>query len=402
MSAVQLHCPHCGGLFQIDESLFGQQVACPLCASLVAIPNMGPPDVGPPPLPPELAAAPPPAPDALQMGCPVCAGLFQITPDMAGQQISCPHCYTAVLLPEFGSATPESPAADWASPPSNPPFPSAPAAPPETGARPTFPPASPPYQPTPVQEPSPHVAVSPREPAATIAPPNSPDDLLPPSAKPVKSASPQQVSPSTPSRTPDRKQPERQSAPPHTTESHDVSTPRPSPIEATTQFTKDNAPEPDELLPPSTRRKAPSETHEKAPSPEVDDLLPPGVKSNRPIAVKQAEPSEADDLLPPSADKTQKKRRAQSAGQETQDVVAAKPGVAADGSVLIPTEEGGYVALREPVKTVTVKGKEIELRRLTPEEKAQRRFKRNLFVASFGLLFLIVMMMIMHFLRQAF
>jgi hypothetical protein len=67
--------------------------------------------------------------------------------------------------------------------------------------------------------------------------------------------------------------------------------------------------------------------------------------------------------------------------------------------VLIPSEGGGYIALREPTKTVTARGREIELRRLTPEEKEQRRFRRNVVVAGLGLAFLIVALVVMGFLR---
>ncbi len=133
----------------------------------------------------------------------------------------------------------------------------------------------------------------------------------------------------------------------------------------------------------------------------MDELLPPGASSNRPIAVKKSETTDADDLLPPAAEKSPKKKRLEKADRVAEDQIGpSKPGVAADGSVLIPTDDGGFIALREPVKTVSVKGQEIELRRLTPEEKAARRFKRNLFVAGFGMLFLIAMMLIMHFLRN--
>ncbi len=64
-------------------------------------------------------------------------------------------------------------------------------------------------------------------------------------------------------------------------------------------------------------------------------------------------------------------------------------------AVLIETEEGEYVALREPVKTVG-KGLEArELRVLTPEEKARRRLIRNVVVYSVGLIILVTVFMLL-------
>ena len=54
------------------------------------------------------------------------------------------------------------------------------------------------------------------------------------------------------------------------------------------------------------------------------------------------------------------------------------------GGILIPTEEGKMVALHEPVKRVSHRGQEIELRRLTPEEKVRRRRKTTLCMILFA------------------
>lgn len=61
-------------------------------------------------------------------------------------------------------------------------------------------------------------------------------------------------------------------------------------------------------------------------------------------------------------------------------------------AVLIPLETGGYMAVREPVKTVRHRGEEIELRKLTPEEKAQRKLVRNLFLFVFSIVILLGVM----------
>ena len=40
MVAMQFSCPHCGGLFQVNSSLGGQQVSCPHCRGVVMLPAM--------------------------------------------------------------------------------------------------------------------------------------------------------------------------------------------------------------------------------------------------------------------------------------------------------------------------------------------------------------------------
>ena len=62
---------------------------------------------------------------------------------------------------------------------------------------------------------------------------------------------------------------------------------------------------------------------------------------------------------------------------------------AASGTVTIPDPQGGSYLVREPVKTIrTADGEMIPLRSLTPEEKAARRFRRNLLMMIFGLVVL--------------
>ncbi|MBM4003740.1 MAG: hypothetical protein FJ295_10700 [Planctomycetes bacterium] len=59
-------------------------------------------------------------------------------------------------------------------------------------------------------------------------------------------------------------------------------------------------------------------------------------------------------------------------------------------AVVIPTEDGGYVALRDPVKTIGRPGQEIELRQLSPEEKRQRRRITNIIVITACMLILLI------------
>ncbi len=58
--------------------------------------------------------------------------------------------------------------------------------------------------------------------------------------------------------------------------------------------------------------------------------------------------------------------------------------------VLIPTEDGGYVAVREPVKTIGKPGQEIELRSLSPDEKQRRRVVTNTVMIIFCVLVLLI------------
>lgn len=63
-------------------------------------------------------------------------------------------------------------------------------------------------------------------------------------------------------------------------------------------------------------------------------------------------------------------------------------GTATSKAILIPTE-AGYVAVREPVKTVGRPGQEIELRTLSPDERQSRRFHTNLLMIVFCVLLLL-------------
>jgi hypothetical protein len=58
--------------------------------------------------------------------------------------------------------------------------------------------------------------------------------------------------------------------------------------------------------------------------------------------------------------------------------------------VILRTADGGYVTVDDSVRTVRVMGEEVELRRLTPEEKARRRFRRSVVMWAIGALLLIV------------
>lgn len=96
MDSVQFNCPLCAGLFQVDPAMAGGQVLCPNCHGTVTIPQMSAPPVESP------------APATSELSCPLCTGVFQVTQEMAGQQVSCPHCAGLVMIP---GETPPPPAA---------------------------------------------------------------------------------------------------------------------------------------------------------------------------------------------------------------------------------------------------------------------------------------------------
>lgn len=75
--------------------------------------------------------------------------------------------------------------------------------------------------------------------------------------------------------------------------------------------------------------------------------------------------------------------------------VSAKSAETPEGVVLLPTEDGGFQAVRESTKTVVFEGEEVELRRLSPDEKRRKRFVRNIFMAVFGVLFLVAVAIVL-------
>lgn len=122
----------------------------------------------------------------------------------------------------------------------------------------------------------------------------------------------------------------------------------------------------------------------------IDSLLPPGATAeftsrSDAMAMLAAEaqasgrPKDAaDNLLPPTAgDVVMSTTLEQVAIPDAPRMMLPPPENLAPGAVAVPTEDGGYVTVRETPKTIGKGDDEIELRRLTPEEKAKRRFRRN-------------------------
>jgi hypothetical protein len=66
------------------------------------------------------------------------------------------------------------------------------------------------------------------------------------------------------------------------------------------------------------------------------------------------------------------------------NVAPPRPAPTSGGTVVLPTADGRFVAVPEPAKVVGSGEREVEIRRLTPEERAQRRLARNLFLLIVG------------------
>jgi hypothetical protein len=101
---------------------------------------------------------------------------------------------------------------------------------------------------------------------------------------------------------------------------------------------------------------------------KVDSLLPPGVA---------AQPTPANRPLPVTTQQI-----------ERDEATPSTPTLSTE-RIGVPTEDGGFVKLHEPVKKVEFAGEEIELRRLTPEERARKRLFKNIIMLVVGLIALV-------------
>jgi hypothetical protein len=60
------------------------------------------------------------------------------------------------------------------------------------------------------------------------------------------------------------------------------------------------------------------------------------------------------------------------------------------GAIAVPTEGGEMVVIAESPKTVGSGDEAVEVRRLSPEEKVRRRFRRNAILWTICILILLV------------
>jgi hypothetical protein len=144
-----------------------------------------------------------------------------------------------------------------------------------------------------------------------------------------------------------------------------------------------------------------------APRWKVEEMLPPGaadldaplpqapIRSNVPLPIPKHVP---DSLLPPGVGEDVPSGALQQVALPEAEMERqwremnrpAPPTNVPKDAVLIPTEEGSYVALREPVKTVGKGVNERELHVLPPEVKQKRRALRTIIVYVVGLIVLVV------------
>jgi hypothetical protein len=59
------------------------------------------------------------------------------------------------------------------------------------------------------------------------------------------------------------------------------------------------------------------------------------------------------------------------------------------GAIVVPTPDGGFVTVQEKPKTIGYGDEEVEVRRVSPEEKARRRLRNNLIFGGFCLLIIL-------------
>jgi hypothetical protein len=141
----------------------------------------------------------------------------------------------------------------------------------------------------------------------------------------------------------------------------------------------------------------PSQEAPAADAPDLAALLPPGAEDWRPTDDDQSAPAakkrskrSIEELLPPGADGSSGAMPGEQV--EVPDAPRRRPAIAVNlpkGTVAVPTPDGGFVTVTESPTVIGEGDEEIEIRRLTPAEKARRRFRRNLIFWSISILILL-------------
>ena len=453
MNPVPMQCPLCAGMIQIDPAYAGQQVGCPLCQGVMLLPPLeffGLPPAGysaeqppnyPPPYPPQdfsqpapppqgYVAGPPPgyspqeypqqcyppqypqeAPPTLpQLGCPVCGGAFQVSPEMAGHQVACPHCQNAVSIPDlFGGAYSAGPRFEppplQSFPTQGPPYFEIPPQPMQFSSLPPGPmegqeiPTGYAVQsmPPPDFAPPPELAMIPGVPVGMAVAPPPNDDRFPPSR------TREQISPTPTSA-------ERRG-------DANLYPPGMSPKDAPAKKDRERTDQPerprDDRFPPGMAR---SESQERKtaetkpleartaeiPPAQVDDLLPPGTAAAGLVASEVEETfsrhAVVDTLLPLGAPFDPAAMSTEQVALPDAPPPAPRPmPAAAAGRLVVPTPDGDYVTVenKEGVKTISDRGEEIEIRKLSPEERRRRRRVKNVVMFTLAILVLVVVIVLM-------
>lgn len=308
----------------------------------MAVATQPAPQFPPPQYPPSLdvpigTAAPPqpPVPEvpaAVGMACPACKSRFEVRPEFAGQTIRCPHCAREMALPKAESL------AGMLRP-----------------LRRNFPLA---------------IVVEKQKP--TVATPVAEKPSLPSESRSRKTEPlPPKPNPSLP--------------PPTVNLPLEASVPAAAP----SGFVAADPPAIESPAEPPTFSPTVAATAQ-----QVVDLLPPGASVNPPLVAEEpalppaaASPTAADVLLPPGTEagavvQPGEERALPQLPTPELPGSALLPNVsapkAAPGTVVLPTADGRYMTVRDTPKTVGHGDEEVELRRLTDEEKSRRRLVRNL------------------------
>jgi hypothetical protein len=411
MNPVPMQCPLCAGTIQIDPAHAGQQVACPLCQVVLALPPpefFGLPPAHYPPAndppshpaqelfsqgyPQEVSASLP------QLACPICGGAFQVSPQMAGQQVACPHCQSAVSIPDIFAGPP----AGYA-PPQPMQFIGLP---PGAGAPSELPPAAPEIPTGMAVAAAP--PLEPRQAAPEQTAPQQPasqppvEDRYPPTSRPRTKA------PGEESRD-DRFPPGMGKGKPREAQS----LPRDRPVTEREQryppgFKPREEPAVETKGPTEQQRPAPETIPAEPPSPvqepvpSVDDLLPPGAADASPIAAEPElvvrEQTAVDALLPPGAPADAAAMPAEQIALPDAPAPAPRPVPAAGpGRVVLPTPDGDFVTVEDKagVTTISDRGEEIEIRKLSPAERTRRRRVKNIVMFTLAVLLLVIVIVIM-------
>lgn len=388
---MQFHCPHCSGAFQTDPTMAGGQVVCPTCNGMVTIPathTPGEADIAfTPPEPIPLATTGPPQTD---LNCPLCGGIFRATPQMAGLRVGCPLCGGQVTIPAVSMPAPEPPT-HAGSPPG--------------GQIPTGPPGGAPPQGMPVTGVMGPAAAEPSVPLGTAVPstqpPNTPGAAADGPAMPLP-ASPESIprssAPTPPTNTADASQ----------LPAHVAHTSAEQPTPASTNYMyppgaaqpiSTQAGEADQVPATPAAQPTPASTSYMYPPgtahPDSTQEQAAGVASTTPSTTSAGpSPSTAPNsasqlgLVESGANVAESGTGSKSSKVDAMLPVGASPEqpvstpatdvpTTSAQSILIPTEEGGYVTLREPVRTIGKGANEVELRTLSAEQKTKRRFKKN-------------------------
>jgi predicted nucleic acid-binding Zn ribbon protein len=412
MNPVPMQCPLCAGMIQIDPAHAGQQVGCPLCAGVMLLP---PPEFFGLPggfsaeqslgVPSQYSLEAPAT--LLQLGCPICGGPFQVSPEMAGGQVACPHCQNGVSIPDLFAGN----ASDGLAPP---PMGALPkelprhslqfiGLPPSTMggleiptglAVPTMP--LPPFG----QPPAYPANLGGIPPGTAVAPNPQPAEIpVLPAPMPTQPAHqpPIQVQLDTEDCSSDARL-----YPPGMAPKAGVRSKKQKSASRAEREKRDPTGES-----PAEKGGEDSLPRDQAVVGElpgtVDALLPPGAAaadttSSAVESLSGPKRSVVDTLLPPGAP-------ADSAAVPTEQVAlpqAPPPPsrpipVPAPGRLVLPTPDGDYVTVdnKEGTTTISDRGEEIEIRKLSLVEKTRRRRVKNIVMFTFAILVLVVVIVLM-------